>query len=207
MVPTDRHITDAIEREMRAAGVVVVPLARYAHVSSAGALGVSVKSRELFRGIGHGAAAPAGSATEVVAVGHFRDGVRELTQAEYDAIVAKPAKYDVVVDQPGRRAWRRQGAKSVRRENVQASYFAVLREMVTSRRPFDPVDDSVVLAEREDAPQTCRKMRAAFDAKRSKRGAESWLLVQSVPTQGRRTAYRFSPAEGVSFAILFDVAR
>lgn len=207
MVPTDRHITDAIEREMRAAGVVIVPLARYLQVGTDGTLTVSVKPLELLRGIGRGAAAPADAAAEVVAVGRFHDGERGLTRAEYDAIVAKPSAFDIVIDQPGRRAWRRQGTKCVKHEKVRGTYFAVLREIVASRRPFDPVADSVVLAESEDAAQTCRKMRAALDAKRSKGGAEGWLLVQSVPTQDGRTAYRFSPAEGVSFAVLFDVAR
>ena len=99
------------------------------------------------------------------------------------------------------------GAKSAKREKVRASYFAVLREIIASRRPFDPVVDSTLLAERTDAAQTCRKMRAALDAKRTKNGAETWLLVQSVPTRDGRTAYRFRPAAGASFALLFDVAR
>lgn len=205
MVPTDRHITDAIEREMRLAGVVIVPLARYVQVGSSGALGVSVKPLALLRGIGHGAAAPADAAAEIVAVGHFREGRRELTQREYDDLVARPGRFDVLIDQRGRRVWKKGQRRPATRVNK--TYFAVLREIVASKRPFDPNADSTVLDERKEAAQTCRKMRQAVDVKKGTKRDDEWRMLKSVATDDGRVAYRFNPDADVSFAILFDVAR
>ena len=204
MVPTDRHITDAIEREMRAAGIVVVPLARYLQVGTDGALTVSVKPLELLREIGRGAEAPADAAAEVVAVGHFREGRRDLTQRQYDELIARPGSFDVLIDQRGRRVWKKGQRKPATRVN--ATYFVLLREIITAGRVFDPVTDSKVLQERDDQVQTFQRMRQTLDLKGPRR-TDDWSLIKTVRAADGRAAYRFSADSGVAFAILFDVTR
>lgn len=205
MVPTDRHITDAIEREMRLAGVVIVPLARYVQVGASGTLGVSVKPLDLLRGIGHGAAAPADAAAEIVAVGHFREGRRELTQHEYDDLVARPGSFDVLIDQRGRRVWKKGQRKPATRVNK--TYFVLLREIVAAGRVFDPVTDSKVLQEREDQVQTFQRMRQTLDRKKGLRRTDEWSMIKTVRAEDGRSAYRFSPDSDFVYAILLDVVR
>ena len=207
LVPTERQLTDELEREMRAVGVVLVPLARHVRLGADGAFRVATRPETLLRGVGRPHTGATVAAAEVVAHGIFHDGPRDLTQSDYDAVVAAAESFDTLVDQRGRRVWKRARGKVRATARVNKTYFAVLREVVASRRPFDAVTDSVVLQDHGDAVQTFQRMRQALDLKKGPRRTDDWCLIKSVRTADGRVAYRFSPDPDVKFALIFDVAR
>lgn len=208
LAPTGRHISDDLEREMRAGGGVVLTLDRWVSLGTQGAFQVEGRPEVLLRGIGRPQAGAGRPGAEVVARAVFPSGEeRDLTKGEYDGIVGSPGEYDFVVDEPGRRCWKRAAGGKKPKTRVNPTYFAVLKEMVASGRRFDPVTDSQALNERAEGVQTCRRMRQAFDIRKGKKRTDPWHLVQTVRTDDGRTAYRFAPAAGVSFAILFAIPR
>lgn len=207
-VPTDRHYTDTVERETRAAGTVVLPLSRHIVLAPDGAFASAAPGSAVLSGLGRAHHVSRTAAAEAFARGVFADGERDLSEDEYRAIVDAPARYDFVIDEVTRRVWKKATRKWTSR--VSPTYFTVLRSIVGSQLDFDPMESDGSknpLCENADAPQICRRMRQAFDSKRGKKRTDEWRMLKSVPRDRGRVVYRFDPDAGLKFAILLTLTR
>lgn len=204
IIPTDRHVSDTLEREAAHAGIVVIPLSIHARIGEDGALGLASKPESLLRAIGRPRSSAASACVEAVATLVTRDGKRDVTQAEYDEIVRAPEAFDIVIDQPGRRCWKKVFGKVEPTTEINDTYFTVLAEVVGSRRPWDPATSSTALEGKKDPRQSFQRMRSALDTRNLDGG---YALLKTRQTAEKFSVYEFSPDPRLAFALLFALKR
>jgi hypothetical protein len=135
-------------------------------------------------------------------------GVREITRIEYDKIVSQPDEYQVVVDQIKRRCWKRSKNGMVNiSENINKTYFALLQELVSSRRLFDLRIHGKALEGRAAPEQTLQRMRQTFDVKKGTKRTADWCLIKTCRTDDGRAAYQFDPDPHMTYAFIFLLSR
>lgn len=203
LVPTDRFVDANTTRQMGTLGIPVIHLRDLIELDTDGHLTGSIEARRLFGGIGTRRAAGAALTDPIVAEVLSHDGWRELDEAAYSQLVASAGDYDLLADERGRTLWKRvDGRKRPSHvENIQASYFEIIRAAVESTGYFDP--GAYGSEEQVAWKQIFQRSRKTMDVKyQGAEGSPQWRLFKTVMVDDH-AEYQFKPDPGFRFALIF----
>lgn len=197
LVPTERFLSEEVQRQSSAAGVTIVPLSDALGIDgdSLRALGDPLT---IFSSIGRPASTIGAARVIARALVRAAGGTaswRDLDEGGYRDLVAAVDAYDVFADELTKTVVKGKGTHRTHSTNVKATYFKMIRAATEARANFDPerVDDDLA-----SAKQIFQRARQSFDMKSGKR----WALFKSEMVDNR-AAYRFYPDPSVSFALVF----
>lgn len=197
LTATARFVLEDVERQARAFGVIVLPLADVLTVRNR-RLAATDDPKRLFAELGKRPSPALEAKAAIVAQGLICDGAsspawRDLDEGQYHALIAEAHNYEVFADQKQRRVLK-VGVKP--RNAVADSWFSTIRAAVTRRGHYDP---NIEGPDRSSAKQIFQRARSAFDIKTQSR----WRIFKSLKHEEGHAVYAFRPDAGVSFAYLF----
>ena len=188
-------ISEETTRQFRSLGVPILPLADTVRLSSTGQFKAVADFLRLFDSIGKRTSIET-SAT-IYAEVFTSSGRRDLTQSEYERLMADAQSYAIFADERTRTAIKIEGRRQKRTEKILPSYFRMLRIAMSKRGRFDPVTDRLT-ENQVSAKQVFQHARKVIDLKRNGR----WTLFKSEKV-GNDTAYLFQPDPNIEFALIF----
>ena len=201
LVPTERYINEETRRSLATVGALVVALVDAIDLGTDGGLTASVDPLKLFDAIGRHGPGPLATAPSVVAraVVRSRAGKTDwldLDNAAYDGLVAAAGEYDIFADELSKSVSNGRGKTRKHKQNVQGSYFPMIRTAVERRSNYDPGtgDDDP-----DSAKQIFQRARQTIDLKVGK----AWMLFKTDIVDNHAT-YRFDPDPSVTFALVFS---
>ena len=197
LVPTDRFLTDGIERQEKDLGVAILVLTDVVEPHDGG-FAATTDPKWLFASLGQRPASGLSAAGTIVARALICDGRslhvwRDLDEKQYQALVTEADGYDVFADQRQRNV-RKAGTV---KDKIPNSHFNSILSAVTSRGHYDP---NVSGPDLTAGKQIFQRARSVFDAKI---GRSPWRMFHSVKHEEGHTVYAFRPEPGVSFAYVF----
>ena len=181
LVPTDRFLTDGMERQASSADVVILTLSDILKIDG-GRLIAAIDTGRLSLGLGQSSAAAFYGKGAIVAQALICDGKsppcwHDLDDRQYQDLVSTADKYDVFADER-----RHSVLKAGTKNKVPDSYFSTVRAALTSAGYYDPNTTGPDLVH---GKQIFQKARAAFDIKIG----SSWRLFESVRHEEGYTVY------------------
>ena len=175
LVPTDRFLTDGIERQARTLGVTIMALADVLELNDEG-LVATTDPKQLLAILGQRTVSGLSAAGTIVARvlicdGRSPPGWRDLDEQQYQALIADTGVYDVFADKRQRYVLK-SGAKV--KDKIPDSHFSTILSAVKSRGHYDP---NICGPDLPAGKQIFQRARSVFDVKT---GKSSWRMFQSV---------------------------
>ncbi|MFH1689270.1 MAG: hypothetical protein ABIE42_03425 [Candidatus Eisenbacteria bacterium] len=204
LVPTDRFVSADTIRQMATLGIPVIVLQGLINADTSGELVTSASPLGLLGGIGRRAATTATLSNPVVAQTITHSGWQDLDEDSYGRLIESVGEYGIVADERSRVAWKRlDGQESPeRREDIQASYFRMIRAAVEKTGYFDPAVDGPD-EDQVSGKQIFQRARSAIDVKyRASDDTTQWRLFKTVKVDSH-AEYHFQPDPDCRFALVF----
>lgn len=200
LLPTDRFVSEELQRQMRTIGIPLLPLSGVLEIDAAGAMVSRSPAEKFLSGIGQRVA---GDVAPIVARVRRHDGWTDLTETAYEALIRSADQYDIFANERTRTVVRRNGAQRERAEQVRSFAFRWVRAAAECPTDFDPAAADVGDDDPADAKATFQRARQALDIKHvDSDGKADWTLLKTRHV-GKRAVYRFSPDPDTTFALIF----